>query len=163
MEMEQFLDTGKLFLLVWGGVAAFVFFVAVFFAEAQGLKHGTVSGLGIGLIAANVAILERPHGLLVIIVEALVIIILGALWVLGRMTRTVEIDGVGTWHERGPSCLQPIDPATRAITASGNAQIGVIGAQTGFVDAETQHLIADAERWARQTEFERLRLTGRDR
>lgn len=161
--LEQFLDTGKLFLLVWGSIAAFIFFVAGYFAKAQGLKYGTIFGLGIGLVAANVAVLEKPHGILVVAIEAFVLISIGVLYVLATARRTHEVAGFGSSDERGLPCfLSQETPTGRALTAAGNAQIGIIGAQADLIDAETHRLTAEALAWAQQAEYGRLQLTGRD-
>jgi len=162
--MEEFLSTGKLFLVIWGVCLIIVPLGAAWLTGAKSLKYGLILGTIVGLMAANVAIAERSYGIPVIILEAFVIVAVGILYLLATNKRTYESDRFGRSKEQGLCVLlNPKTPVERTIKAAGDAQIGIINAQTRLTDAETRYLIAESRAWIQQAEPQRLRITGRDR
>lgn len=152
--MEEFVSTVEVFLLAWVVIS-----IIIALAAARLGKYGLLFGLGLGFITANVVILERPYGVAVIAVEAFVVVAVGILYLLATGKRTYESDRFGRSDEQGLGILlNPETPVERAIKAAGEAQIGIINAQTQLAGAETRRLIAEARMWAQQTEFERLQL-----
>lgn len=155
--MEEFLSTSKLFLVIWGVCTIVVPLGAAWLTGAKGLKYGLL-GIIVGLMVANVAILERPYGILVVVLGAFVVVAIGIFYLLATNKRTHESARFGRSDEQGLSVLLNSEtPVERSIIAAGNARIGITNAQVQLIDAGTRRLIVEH---AREARFARLRLTG---